>query len=60
MNNLDSLWNDVLEEIKSRIAKPSFETWLKQTELIVFDEETAVIEVPSTFVQEWLEKNYIH
>lgn len=60
MNNLDSLWNDVLEEIKSRIAKPSFETWLKQTELIVFDEETAVIEVPSTFAQEWLEKNYIH
>lgn len=60
MENLKQLWKDVLLEIESRIAKPSFETWLKQTELIDMDQETATIAVPSSFSQEWLEKNYVH
>jgi len=52
------VWEDVIQEIQQRVSKPSFETWLKDTKLVRLEKETAVIQVPNPFIQNWLEKHY--
>ena len=60
MDHLEKLWDDVLSKIEERISRPSFETWLKSTKLIAYEEENVTIAVPNTFSKDWLESNYIH
>lgn len=57
---LEKLWDEVLSKIEERISRPSFETWLKSTKLISYEEENVTIAVPNTFSKDWLESNYIH
>lgn len=60
MAHLEKLWDEVLSKIEERISRPSFETWLKSTKLISYEEENVTIAVPNTFSKDWLESNYIH
>ncbi|ARD48394.1 chromosomal replication initiation protein DnaA [Sporosarcina sp. P37] len=60
MENLSSLWEQVLKNIEARVSKPSFETWLKSTKLLTFEEENATISVPNSFAKDWLETHYVH
>lgn len=55
-----SIWDRVLEVIEQEISKPSYETWLKNTILLPFDEDTdtLVIEAENVFVRDWLESRY--
>ncbi|MBO1915159.1 chromosomal replication initiator protein DnaA, partial [Microvirga sp. 3-52] len=39
---------------------PSFETWLKSTKLISYEEEVVTIAAPNTFSKDWLENHYVH
>jgi chromosomal replication initiator protein len=55
----DQLWQQVLSKIKTRLSKPSFDTWLKSTKATVFDQDLLVISAPNTFAKEWLESRYI-
>lgn len=60
VDHLEKLWDEVLSKIEERISRPSFETWLKSTKLISYEEENVTIAVPNTFSKDWLESNYIH
>lgn len=57
--NLQATWQSVLDEVEKHVSKPSFETWLKSTVLIELDEHSAIVGVPNSFAQDWLEKNYV-
>ncbi|GAB7388494.1 chromosomal replication initiator protein DnaA [Bacillaceae bacterium] len=56
--NIDSLWQQVLEKIKTKTSKPSFETWLKSTTASLLDDETLMVFAPNEFARDWLESRY--
>ena len=45
-SDLNDLWQKALSIIEKQVTGPSFETWLKPTKLIHFDNNTMAIEVP--------------
>ncbi|WP_100486575.1 chromosomal replication initiator protein DnaA [Sporolactobacillus pectinivorans] len=58
MNNLQDMWNQALTIIKKKLSKPSFETWLKETEAQSINGQTVIISVPNEFSRDWLEEHY--
>jgi len=58
LDNIEQFWDNVLSQIEKKIAKPSFEAWLKSTKAIRFDDNTIIVGVPNEFVCTWLERNY--
>jgi chromosomal replication initiator protein len=55
-----TVWNQVLQSVESKLSKPSFETWLKYTELKEIDEEhnQATIIAQNEFARDWVETRY--
>lgn len=58
MTNLQDIWNQTLAVVRKKLSKPSFETWLKETEASAIDGQTMIINVPNEFSQDWLEEHY--
>ena len=56
--DISELWKATLGELELTISKPSFTTWFKQTKLLEISETNAVISVPNTFTQRFLEHKY--
>ncbi len=57
-NNLDNLWQKVLEKIQENLSKPSFETWFQETKIIAIQNNLLIIEVPNEFAKDWIETRY--
>lgn len=53
------IWEEALKIIKSKLSKPSYDTWIKNTQAISLDETKIIIEVPNEFSREWLESRYV-
>ncbi|MSQ17796.1 MAG: chromosomal replication initiator protein DnaA [Dehalococcoidia bacterium] len=49
-------WRRILGELEMQLPRPTFETWLKPTEGLSSDDRNFVVEVPSPFYIEWLER----
>jgi chromosomal replication initiator protein len=58
MNDFITLWEKTLESVASFLSKPSFETWLKPTKPISFENNVLTVEVPNDFARDWLESRY--
>ncbi|MEQ6376403.1 chromosomal replication initiator protein DnaA [Bacillaceae bacterium S4-13-58] len=58
MENIQDLWNKTLDQIKEKISKPSFETWLKSTKAETLKDTTLIIVAPNEFARDWLEGQY--
>ncbi|MBB6450598.1 chromosomal replication initiator protein [Geomicrobium halophilum] len=58
MEQLAELWEQTLNNIKERVSKPSFETWLKATEPLKLENETLMVAAPNEFAKDWLEDRY--
>lgn len=56
--NLTELWNNTLSILRDELSQTSFDTWLKSTYLLSYDQDTVVISVPNEFAKEWLETRY--
>ena len=50
------VWKAVLGELQLQLPRPTFETWLKQTEGIGYEDQSLVVEVPTPFAVAWLER----
>jgi chromosomal replication initiator protein len=57
--DMKSIWEKALGVIKDYLAKPSFETWFKTTEVIEETEDSLKIGVISEFARDWLRSNYL-
>ncbi|MGH7881706.1 MAG: chromosomal replication initiator protein DnaA [Candidatus Dormibacteraceae bacterium] len=53
------IWSAVQDELRFQLAKPSYETWVKNTTLVSVDGTTFQIGVPSKLAKDWLEDRYI-
>lgn len=58
VESINDLWQETLKHIESKVSKPSFETWLSQTEALSYDDDTLIICAPNVFVRDWLEDRY--
>ena len=56
--NQEQIWSAVQEELRFQLAKPSYETWLKNTSLLSADGNTFLIGVPSKLAKDWLEDRF--
>src|SRR5579875_3721887 len=54
----DHIWSAVQEELRFQLAKPSYETWLKNTTLLSAEESVFRIGVPSKLAKDWLEDRF--
>ncbi len=54
----DQIWTAVQEELRFQLARPSYETWLKNTTLLSADGSIFRIAVPSKLAKDWLEDRF--
>ncbi|MFZ0215695.1 MAG: chromosomal replication initiator protein DnaA [Candidatus Dormiibacterota bacterium] len=55
----DQVWTSVQEELRFQLAKPSYDTWLKNTSLLSMEGGCFQIGVPSKLAKDWLEDRFI-
>ena len=53
----DEIWKDVLQLISTKIPKPSFDTWLKNTTCSL-ENNLATVYCGNEFQRDWLEERY--
>lgn len=58
MQQQDALWQAVLGEIELSVSRGNFVTWFKNTQLIKYSGDTAVIGVPNIFIKNQLETKF--
>ena len=51
-----SLWAAALADLKLKLARPTFETWLKRTTGVAFQGDRFIVVAPTPFAVGWLEK----
>lgn len=54
--NAKNVWEAVLGKLEIQVTRPSYETWLKDTVGIAFDNGSLFVRTPNTFVSEMLEQ----
>ncbi|MDO4160502.1 MAG: chromosomal replication initiator protein DnaA [Prevotellaceae bacterium] len=60
-NNPSALWGSCLSLIKENVSEQQFNTWFKPIAFESYNEasKTLLVQVPSQFVYEYLEENYV-
>lgn len=56
---LEQFWTEVLEQLQLQLSKPTFETWIKTTQVERLDDHCLVISTPNPFARNWLQKYYL-
>lgn len=56
----NNLWETILEILEKRINPPSFNTWLRPTQLIEVNDKEVIIGVPDEIFVYWLGEYYIN
>jgi len=56
--DFDKLWKDALVEIELGVSRASFITWFKNTNIAGEENGVLFVNVPNTFVKEWLSGKY--
>jgi chromosomal replication initiator protein len=54
----EQIWAAVQEELRFQLAKPSYETWLKNTTLLSSEGNHFRVGVPSKLAKDWLEDRF--
>ncbi len=57
--NIESIWNRFLNDIKKRVSSLSYNTWFKDSNLVLLNEEHAIIIVPTIAHKKHLAESYI-
>ncbi len=55
---VDTIWKKTLGLLEKQVSKPSFETWLKSTKPVKFQNHILIVEVPNDFAKDLLESHY--
>lgn len=55
---VNETWKKVLDDLETKLSKPTFETWFKSTTALAIQNNTMLIEVPNEFAKDWLETRY--
>ncbi len=55
----DQVWQAALGELQLQMTKPTFNTWLKNTSLVSYEDGTFVIGVHNAYAKDWLENRLL-
>ena len=55
MMNAQQAWQAVLGQLQMEMAKATFDTWVKDTEFVAFEDGSFIIGVQNAFARDWLE-----
>lgn len=58
LKNVDELWEYILSELKSKMSKPSYDTWLSNSAVQSFSNDLLTIIVENEFIRNWLDRRY--
>ncbi len=53
--NADQIWQAALGELQLQMTRPTFDTWLKNTRAISYEDGTLIVGVHSAYAKDWLE-----
>ena len=56
---MPELWTAAATEIKERIGKQNYETWIKPISFVSRNKNEILLEVPNKFFREWLTEHYL-
>jgi len=56
---MPDLWTEALAEIKERIGKQNFDSWIKPARFVSRGKNEIVLEVPNKFFRDWLTEHYL-
>ncbi|MBM2832476.1 MAG: dnaA [Dehalococcoidia bacterium] len=56
MNSASQMWEAALGELQLQVTKANYETWLKDTVGLNYEDKAFVVGVPNTFTAAWLQK----
>ena len=51
----DQAWQSVLSQLQMDMAKPSYDTWVRDTRALSYDNGTLTVAVPNAYARDWLE-----
>ena len=49
------VWQAALGELQLQMTKPTFETWVKPSKVVAYEDGEFIIAVPSAYIKDWLE-----
>ena len=59
-SEIDRIWKNILNDIKSNINLPTFKTWFETITPRTLKKNTLTVSVGSNFAKEWLESRYLN
>ncbi len=60
LNQLNLVWDEVLEIISADLPERAFDAWLKNSHPVLLDGNTLYIEFPNEFTKDWVEARYVN
>jgi len=57
--NADQIWRAALGELQLQMTRPTFDTWLKNTRAISYEDGTLIVGVHSAYAKDWLENRLL-
>jgi chromosomal replication initiator protein len=55
----DEIWQAALGELQLEMTRATFETWVKPTSLMSYEDGRFAIAVPNAYAQEWLQNRLL-
>src|SRR5260370_20452975 len=59
-DQLDKLWEKLLQDLQKKISPTNFHTLFKNTHLLSLEENIATVAAPSTMIIDLLQKRFAH
>jgi chromosomal replication initiator protein len=59
MTTAREIWEAALGRLQVQVSKPNYETWLKDTQGIRYENGVFLISTPNTFIAEWLQSRLL-
>lgn len=56
----EQLWKKILELLRKRLSRPTFETWIQNATVDCLDSDSITILTPNAFVMNHLQKHYLN
>ena len=55
----DQVWQAALGELQLQMSKPTFDTWVKPSKVIAYEDGEFIVGVPSAYIKDWLEQRLL-
>ncbi len=56
----EEIWEEALDRVRQEVLRPSFETWLRNSQAVEVDphQQKLIVAVPHEFAKTWISENY--